>query len=551
MAKSLESSTWKTKTGMVVGKVRYISPEQLNAGSDGTIVDARSDLYSFGVVLYELLTGEFPITGADDMSMIAGHLYRPPRSFEETDPHAKIPPKLRTVVMRALEKSPAHRYPSADDFIQALDAALHGKPLPDGMPADEQPTRILGAETVQGVTQPLAGAAPFTRAAVPQENLPQPLVTQPVASAQPTQVASTDDWQPTRPMRTDGIPAPPAATAAPLSPDAPTAVVQAPTQQLKAPTRSSNKGPLLAGAVAVLALVAAGGWWTTRDAGSASTTGQTSAGADSVAVATDSASTASADIFWGNYHALVIGNNEYQSLPKLEMAVSDAEAVARTLERRFGFQVKLLLNADRKTILDTLYDLGDELTNRDNLLVYYAGHGALVNDSPYWQAVDAAADDSTLWISTEHNVVRAFERIRARHALVVSDSCFAGAVADQSLEQHSALFEKVEGEEPTAELQRLTSRQSRLVWASGGLSPVLDAGAGGHSIFAGALLDALERVDSPTRVSEIFASVKPMVSSGAAELDVEQVPVLAPFTSYGDEGGEFFFVPADPGSHSG
>ena len=155
LAKSLETQQWHTKTGMVVGKVRYISPEQLNAGVEGVEVDARSDLYSMGVVLYELLTGQFPIVGQDDMSLIAGHLYRPPRSFDETDPHAKIPPAIRAAVMKALEKKAEYRYTSAREFAQALDYSLrHGVTAP-------LPTMIGDQYTVRQVGGPTSGRDPL------------------------------------------------------------------------------------------------------------------------------------------------------------------------------------------------------------------------------------------------------------------------------------------------------------------------------------------------------------------------------------------------------
>ena len=557
LAKSLEGSQWRTKTGMVVGKVRYISPEQLNAGSEGVVVDARSDLYSFGVVLYELLTGEFPITGADDMSLIAGHLYRAPRSFEETDPNAKISPALRAVVMKALEKNPSYRYETAEAFAEALQGVLTGASVTPAVESDEQPTRILAQDDVdrahqatqtvgvqvQGqATRPAVapGEAPFTRAAVPQAPV-QPHSTQPVAEADPTRKdlgagagvsvqsqlpspgtsASVDMYAETAPITTPVHAKAPVEVTAPLIP---------------APAKPG--WPKWAAAVVgVLAVLALGFWLADRS-------GETAVSTSGSASPESKDATAVPDIYWGNYYALVIGNNDYQQLPKLEMAISDAEAVARVLERKYGFDVTLLKNADRNSILNALWDLGDRLTARDNLLIYYAGHGAMENLAPWWQPVDASPGDTSQWIATEHEVVQAFERIYVRHALVVSDSCFAGATADRGLAAPSPL-DALPDERPSGEkLKELATRQSRLVLASGGLSPVLDAGSGRHSVFAQAFLDALEATARPTPVSELYERLAPDVQSTAAGLSIEQAPVLAPFTSLGDEGGEFFFVPA-------
>jgi len=119
IAKSLESTRQLTMVGKFVGKVSYASPEQF--GGD---VDARSDLYSFGVLLYELLTGAKPIGGSDYVSIISGHLNQPPRTFSETDPHARIPIEVRAAVLKALEKRREDRYQTAEEFAAALRATL-------------------------------------------------------------------------------------------------------------------------------------------------------------------------------------------------------------------------------------------------------------------------------------------------------------------------------------------------------------------------------------------------------------------------------------------
>jgi TonB family protein len=116
IAKALEEGAVATESGFFLGKPRYASPEQFSAGP----ADERSDLYSFGVVLYELLTGHCPISGHDPLSLMAGHLERPPLGFEVSDPEERIPADLRKILMDALEKRPEDRIPSAADFAAAI-----------------------------------------------------------------------------------------------------------------------------------------------------------------------------------------------------------------------------------------------------------------------------------------------------------------------------------------------------------------------------------------------------------------------------------------------
>jgi len=119
IAKLVGSDTGLTAEGSFIGKVRYASPELFKT-KEGTQVDAQSDLYSMGVVLYELLTGKHPFGNTDVSGYIAGHLFNPPEPFNSSDPERKIPPDLRAVTMRSLAKEPINRPPTAESFSEDL-----------------------------------------------------------------------------------------------------------------------------------------------------------------------------------------------------------------------------------------------------------------------------------------------------------------------------------------------------------------------------------------------------------------------------------------------
>ena len=105
---------------------------------------------------------------------------------------------------------------------------------------------------------------------------------------------------------------------------------------------------------------------------------------------------------FGNFHALLIGNEKYQNLSNLESAVQDASDLAVVLGQQFGFETRTLLNATREEILETLNDYRYALEEEDNFFLFYAGHGTYDDetDEGFWQPVDAGDTDSN-WISND------------------------------------------------------------------------------------------------------------------------------------------------------
>jgi serine/threonine-protein kinase len=128
----------ETSAGLIVGTPNYLSPEQAR----GESLDARSDLYSVGALLYELVAGRPPFAGPSPMAIVGAHLSRPPPPLAEVAPG--VSPELAAVVHRALEKRPADRYQTADEMRLALQRVA--APVADAAP----PAPEEAGQTVTG-----------------------------------------------------------------------------------------------------------------------------------------------------------------------------------------------------------------------------------------------------------------------------------------------------------------------------------------------------------------------------------------------------------------
>jgi serine/threonine protein kinase len=114
----------KTKTGMFVGKWKYCSPEHLGMLSENERIDGRADLYSFGIVLYEMLTGVPPFDAETPHKYLMLHASERPRPLREVNPSVTASPELETLIFRALEKNRENRFSSARGFADALEDLL-------------------------------------------------------------------------------------------------------------------------------------------------------------------------------------------------------------------------------------------------------------------------------------------------------------------------------------------------------------------------------------------------------------------------------------------
>jgi len=125
LARMAEASTKITASGTIMGTPAYMSPEQ----GAGSTLDHRSDIYSLGIIFYEMVTGRVPYTAETPIAVVFKHIQDPLPSARELNPN--LPESVELVLLKALAKNPEDRYQKAEDFVQAIQKAI-----PEGLSAD-------------------------------------------------------------------------------------------------------------------------------------------------------------------------------------------------------------------------------------------------------------------------------------------------------------------------------------------------------------------------------------------------------------------------------
>jgi len=230
------------------------------------------------------------------------------------------------------------------------------------------------------------------------------------------------------------------------------------------------------------------------------------------------------------YHALIIGVSKYQNvsagLPNLDMPVHDAKQLSQLLVEKYAFDKKdvhVLTNATREEIINQFDHLAEAVGEKDNLLIFYAGHGYYDKgkDFGYWLPADAKLNSRSAWIanSTIKDYIGA---IKGKHTLLITDACFGGSIFKSR--SVSAMVKRLH------ESYRYPSRKAL---TSGNLSEVPD-----KSVFLKYLIKGLDEnqdvfLTTPLLFSRIYETVLNN-STTAPQFGVVQ--------GAGDEGGDFVFI---------
>lgn len=231
----------------------------------------------------------------------------------------------------------------------------------------------------------------------------------------------------------------------------------------------------------------------------------------------------------GRRLAVLVGNNDYKSpIPELETPIADVSQTADVLRSRFGFDARVVKNAGKAQIIEALNQVAADATPEDSVVLFYAGHGYLMEDvnMGFWIPVDASVKTAANWISNK-DISKLLAAIRARQIILISDSCFSGSLTKEQKVSYSGA--------PKAE--DVLRRRSVVVLSSGGDEPVSDEGKEGHSIFAWSLIKTLDAASGTVPGYEVWRTVNRTVSK-----EYQQEPQYGAVVSAGHaEGGEYLF----------
>ncbi|OGR03703.1 MAG: hypothetical protein A2520_03715 [Deltaproteobacteria bacterium RIFOXYD12_FULL_53_23] len=228
--------------------------------------------------------------------------------------------------------------------------------------------------------------------------------------------------------------------------------------------------------------------------------------------------------------AVLFGNNAYpKPIPALETPIADVQAIGRVLQERFGYEVRVVKDAKKADMVGELNKIAAEISPDDSVLVFYAGHGYLMDDTKmgYWIPVDGSTKSPANWISNT-DISKFLKNILAKQLIMISDSCFSGSLTRE---------EKMSTSAGKVDRNKIMDKRSVLAMSSGGEEPVSDEGKEGHSIFAWSLINVIKASVASTPGVQIFQVVK-----GNVVKDYPQEPQYGAVLSAGHmEGGEYLF----------
>jgi filamentous hemagglutinin family protein len=205
--------------------------------------------------------------------------------------------------------------------------------------------------------------------------------------------------------------------------------------------------------------------------------------------------------------ALLISEDNYvdDRIPDLDNAGRDAQGVAEVLRTKLGYETVVVTDASRQAIIGSLNKLALAARPNDSVLIYYAGHGTVIDGTRlgYWIPANADAARPETWVSNT-DIDRLIGRMRAQQVVLISDSCFSGSLVGDTRVLRAG--------EQTGDARQFLDKRAAVVMSSGGNEPVADGNEGGHSPFASSLMKNLSDVPNWRIGSSVFENVRAEVS---------------------------------------
>lgn len=225
-------------------------------------------------------------------------------------------------------------------------------------------------------------------------------------------------------------------------------------------------------------------------------------------------------------HLLCIGINQYANgIETLNNAVRDAQAFEKVLKDKYGIVNVLALYDEAATlgnILDAFDQLRTTITEEDNLLIFFSGHGEMVNNRGYWIPSDAVANERRTYLAN-HEIKDLLFDLKAHHILVIADACFSGALLQKNR---------------STAVSRYYVMPSRWVMTSGQIELVPDGLPGYHSPFAKSLLTQLTLNPKPhLSIRELWLNMREGIIANS-----RQTPLCEPVREVNHQGGEYYFI---------
>ena len=237
----------------------------------------------------------------------------------------------------------------------------------------------------------------------------------------------------------------------------------------------------------------------------------------------------------GKNYALLIGIQNYQFFQKLKTPLNDIKLISNILTEKFNYEVILSEDETRTKILTKFEEMRKKVTYKDNLFIYYAGHGEYDEEiqQSWWVPVDGEIDSDINYIST-NNLKKKLNKFKANKILLISDSCFSGG-----------LFRGVrltDAKKSNLNEEQEENERTRLAITSGGLEPVLDSTDDlNYSVFAYSLYKTLDEKRSLNSAS-LFYLIQKKTEAVFKKLNIKQSPEFAPLPRAGHLGGNYYFT---------